>query len=117
MAEIRDSTKSIDFNNLTYNFKGDGSPISFIGFKGPLYIFKSIYNGDISLEDVEKDKKTYKYYKSPEQLNTIKSIKNLYESREKVVQLFNNYAKNMYKNIYKSKQETGLKILIPKQML
>ena len=33
------------------------------------------------------------YYKSPEQLNTIKNIKNLYESREKFVQLFNNHAK------------------------
>ena len=36
---------------------------------------------------------------------------------KKVVQLFNNYAKNMSKNIYKSKQRTELKILTPKQML
>ena len=55
LAEIRDSTKTIDFNNLTYNFTGDTAPISFIGFKGPLYIFKSIYNSDIALEDVQKD--------------------------------------------------------------
>ena len=33
--------------------------------------------------------------------NAIKNIKNLYESREKVVQLLSNYAKNMSKNIYK----------------
>ena len=39
------------------------------------------------------------YYKPLEQLNTIENIKNLYESREKVVQLFNNYAKNMSQNI------------------
>ena len=35
--------------------------------------------------------------------------------------MFNNYAKNMYKNIYESKQVAGLKIrliiLTPKQML
>ena len=49
LAEIRYSTKAIDFNNLTYNFTGDSAPISFIGFKGPLHIFKSIYNGDIAL--------------------------------------------------------------------
>ena len=55
LAEIRDSTKTIDFNNLTYNFTGDSAPISFIGFKGPLYIFKSIYNTDRALEDVQKD--------------------------------------------------------------
>ena len=30
---------------------------------------------------------------------------------------FNNYAKDMSRNIYKSKQGTGLKILTPKQML
>ena len=31
--------------------------------------------------------------------------------------MFNNYAKDMSRNIYKSKQGTGLKILTPKQML
>ena len=31
--------------------------------------------------------------------------------------MFNNYAKNMSRNIYESKQGTGLKIVTPKQML
>ena len=31
--------------------------------------------------------------------------------------MFNDYAKNMSKNIYESKKRTGLKILTPKQML
>ena len=31
--------------------------------------------------------------------------------------MFNHYAKNMSRNIYDSKQRTGLKILTPKQML
>ena len=31
--------------------------------------------------------------------------------------MFNDYAKNMSKNIYESKQGKGLKILTPKQML
>ena len=77
---------------------------------------------------MEKDKKKLKsdlghikqgpaYYKSPEQLNTIENIKNLYESREKVIQMFTNYAKNMSRNIYESKQGMGLKILTPKQIL
>ena len=57
LVEIRDSTKTIDFNNLSYNFNGGTAPISFIGFKDPLHIFKSINNSDIALEDVEKDKK------------------------------------------------------------
>ena len=32
--------------------------MNFINFKDLLHIFKSIYNGDIALENVEKDKKT-----------------------------------------------------------
>ena len=36
--------------------------------------------------------------KSPEQRKTITNIKNLYNSRA-VVQMFNDYAKNMSKNI------------------
>ena len=55
VAEIRNSTKQIDFNDLTYIYKGESGPIGFIGFIGPLHIFKSIYNGDIALEDVAKD--------------------------------------------------------------
>ena len=31
--------------------------------------------------------------------------------------MFNNYAKNMSRNIHESKRGTGLKILTPKQML
>ena len=50
LAEVRDFTKTIDSNNLTYNFTGDSAPIIFIGFKVPLHIFKSIYNGDRALE-------------------------------------------------------------------
>ena len=56
-------------------------------------------------------------YKSFEQLSTIENVKKLYESREKVVKMFNDYTKNMSRNIYELKQEKGLKILTPKQML
>ena len=55
MAEIRNSHE-IDFSNVKYTFKGQNkAPIDFIGFKGPLHIFKSIHDGDITLEDAEKD--------------------------------------------------------------
>ena len=114
---------------MTYKFKGPNfAPISLIEFKGPNYIFKSIHNGDIALEDVEKEQLKLKsdlnrinqgpkYNKSLAQLNTIKNIKNIYESREEVFKMFNNYAKNMPKNIYEPKKGKGLKILTPKQML
>ena len=51
MSEIQDITGKIDFNNLTYYFKGSNiAPITFISFRGPLNIFKEIKNGDISLK-------------------------------------------------------------------
>ena len=47
----------------------------------------------------------------------INNIDNLYNSREEVFRIFNNYAKSMSRNIYDSKQGTGLKILTSKEML
>ena len=56
LAKIRESYKPIDFNDLTYNFKDLRIPsVGFIKFKSPLHIFKSIHNGDIPLENIEKD--------------------------------------------------------------
>ena len=129
LAKMRESYESIDFNNLIYHFKDPNiSSVNFSKFKGLLHTFKSIHKGDITLEDVEKEqielkrnfghiKQGYPKNRSEEQKKTINNIKNFYESREKVVQLFNDYAKNMSRNIYKSKQGTGLKILTPNQML
>ena len=94
-----------------------------------MHIFKSIHNGDTALEDIEKEQIEFKRNlgrikqglpknRSKEQQNTIDNIENLYNSREKVVQLFNGYAKNMSRNISDSKQKgTGLKILTPNKML
>ena len=60
-------------------------------------------------------------HKSDKQLYTITNVKNLYDSRQKIIDLFNSYSKIRSEAIYKSKQnETkgkGLKILTPKQML
>ena len=94
-----------------------------------MHIFKSIHNGNTTLEDTEKEqiglkrnlghiKQGYPKNRSKEQEKTINNIKNLYDSREKIVQLFNDYAKNMSINIYDSKQKgTRLKILTFNQML
>ena len=129
MAKIRKSYKPVDFYNLTYNFKDSRTPpISFSKFDGPLHTCKSINDGDIPLEDVEKDQIELKRdlgrikqgdpkNKSQQQNKTIDNIENLYTSREEIVQIFNDYAKNVSRNICYSKQGTGLKILTPKQML
>ena len=52
------------------------------------------------------------------QLYTIRNFKNLYESRQETIGLFNNYSKIKSEPIYRSKHDEtkarGLKILTPK---
>ena len=55
-------------------------------------------------------------HKGEKQSYTIKNIRNLYYSRQKLINLLNDNAKVRFEAIYKSKG-TGLKILTPKQML
>ena len=89
-------------------------------------------NGDTTLQQVEKQKKEFKKelneitsgnpkHKSNNQLYIIKNVKNLYDSRQKIIDLLNDNLKIRSEAIYKSKQnETkgkGLKILTLKQML
>ena len=94
-----------------------------------MHTFKSIYNGDIILEDEEKGQRELKKDlgrinqgdpkdKPLEQKKTTGNIRNLYDLREEVVRMFNDYSKNTSRNIYDSKQKgTGLKILTSNQML
>ena len=104
MAEIRNSFE-IDFNNLKYTFKErHNGPTGVTGFKVLLHVFKSIHNGDITLEDPGKDqiklksdlghiKQENPNSRSVEQNNVINNVTNLSESREKVIQMFNNLLK------------------------
>ena len=50
----------IDFNNLTYSFKGQTTSISFCKFGGPMYIYGHIKNGDTTSQQVEKHQKILK---------------------------------------------------------
>ena len=55
--------------------------------------------------------------KLKEQNNVINNVTNLYESRQKVVKMFNDYPREKCKRIYESIHGKGLKILTPNQML
>ena len=55
--------------------------------------------------------------RSKEQDNVVNNVANLYESRQNVVQIFNDYRREKSRHIYESKQGEGLKILTPKEML
>ena len=93
-----------------------------------MHIYNEIKNGNISIEKTEEDQKQFKSqlneittvnpkHRSKDQLKAIKNVKNLYNSRDKVIKLYKGYAKIISKAMYKTKQGTGLKILAPKQML
>ena len=89
-----------------------------------MHIFEEIRNGNISLQKSEENQNKFK-----SNLNKIASgnpkhkekyqlerIRNLYDSRQKVIDLFNDYAKVRSEAIYETKKGTGLKILTPRQI-
>ena len=132
MDEILKMSDKVDFDNLVYNFKDPTSSINFGKFGGPMYIYGHMKNGDTTLQQVEKQQKDFKKelneiksgnpkYKSSSQLYIIENVKNLYNSRQKIIDLLNDNSRIRSEAINKSKQNetarTGLKILTHKQML
>ena len=80
--------KKNNFNNLTYYFTSPNlAPISFISFRSPLNIYNKIKNGNVPIKKAEEDQNKFKSslseikignpkYKSKDQLDVIKNIKN-----------------------------------------
>ena len=129
MDEILEMSNKIVYGQLIYDFKGPTRSINFGKFGDPIYIYNHMENGDTTLQQVEKQQKDFKKelneitsgnpkHKSNNQLYVIKNVKNLYDSRQKIIDLLNDNSKIRSEAIYKSKQnETkgkGLKILTPK---
>ena len=97
-----------------------------------MYTYNQLKNGEKILQQLEEERKYFKKdlnevtsenpkHKSEKQSYTIKNVKNLCNSKQKIINLLNDNAKIRPEAIYKSKQnkttETGLKILTLKQML
>ena len=106
--------------NLFQNF--------FLAFKGPLSFYKNIKikEGYIILQKVEEIQKEFKLEidkivkgknESEEQKSATNNIKTPYESREKVIKLYDDYSTIVSETKCKSKYGEGLKILTPEQML
>ena len=94
IERIQDLSKQIDFNNLTYRYKGNTASKTFIGFKGPLGFYRNMQEGYITLEKSEKEQKEFKSEineivtgrnQSENQKSVINNIKTLYESQEKFI--------------------------------
>ena len=70
MDEIQQISKETDLNNLTHYFKSPNlALINFIGFTGPLNIYKEIQNSNISIKKAEEDQNKFK-----SNLNDIRSV-------------------------------------------
>ena len=90
-------SNQIGFNDLTYYFKDTNiNPISFIDFNGLIYIYNNIKNGNISEEDQKQFKSKLNEittgnprHESKDQLDTIQNIKNIFNSREKFIKIYN----------------------------
>ena len=105
MNEIQEISNEIDYNNLIYYFKTRGSSkVSFVKFQGPFGLSREIRDSDISLTNAEKGQEDFKTYlgqitsgnpkhKEKYQLDIIKRVKNLHDSRQKIIDLFNDYSK------------------------
>ena len=128
MNEILKLSNEIDYENLVYDFKGQTPSINFAILGGPMFTYNHLKNGDQTLQQVEKEQEDFKKlnkitsgnlkHKSEKQSYTIKSVKNLYNSRQKNIDLRNDNEKFRFDAIYKSKQDetkgTRLKILTQK---
>ena len=114
--EIWKISREINYNKLIYYFTTPGIvPINFIKFKGAFNTFKEIRDGDKTLQEIEEDQKKLKSslgeitsgnskHKRGYQLDTIKIVQSIYDSRQKVIDLFNN-AKIRSEAIYQFKTE------------
>ena len=57
--EILEMSKKINYNRLTYDFKGPTSSINLIKFRGPMHTYDQLKNGEKTLEQVEKEQKDF----------------------------------------------------------
>ena len=134
MDEISKISGEINYNKLIFYYNSGyfTTPICLKKFKGSFNTFKEVRDGDKALQEIEQDEKNLKSslgeitsgnpkHKREYPLDTIKNVQSLYDSRQKVVDLFNGNAEIRSEANYKSKENettrTGLKILTAKRML
>ena len=105
MEEILKMSKEINYGKLVYDFKGPTPSINLVIFGGPMYTYNQLKDGEKRLQQVEEEQKYFKKYlkeitsgnskhESEKQLYTIKNIRNIYDSRQKLINLLNDNAKN-----------------------
>ena len=131
MDEILKMSRKINYSNLVYDFQGPTPSIGFTKFGGPMYTCNQLKNSQKTLQQVEEHQKKIiselnentsgnPKHKSGKQSYPIKIVRNLYDSRQKIINLLNDNPKIRSEAIYKSEQNetegTGINMLTPKKM-
>ena len=98
--EIKELTNEINQNDLINYFKGNAARKTFDDFNNGIKLFEKIKSREMKLEEAKKLQNVFKSnineiskrrHKSKEQKSALENIKLLYESREAVIKLFNDY--------------------------
>ena len=111
-----------NFDDLIYYFKGDSNGKRLDDFENWIKLFEKIESGDMKLEKTYQKiiKKVFKSdlnkivrgkYESEDKESALQNIKMLYQAREKVVKLLDDYS------VIASIHGEGIKILTTDQML
>ena len=126
MSELHDS---VDYNNLKFEYVGPTKDVSFYEYMDSKELFNAIKNNQIKFSEVKNKQNEFLNKlsnikvgkKTAEQKEVINNLEKFYNSREEVINSFRDYIGMLSDANYDAKQNetkgTGLKILIPKQML
>ena len=127
--EIEKLDKTVNRKKLLYKYKGNISDVIFSEYYGAIDFIKKIKNGEVSLRKAVNDqyelksklgeiKKGNPKKKSKTNLDVIENVNKLYGSRKAAINFLIEYTERVSEAKSREKQEeTGLKILTPKQML
>ena len=131
-SKMQKISDEINYDDLIYYFKRPSSPVSFNEYEDPSDLHDKIENGDKTIQAAEEEQTRIKSrlgeitsgnpeHKSTNQSYAIKNAQNIYNSRQKIIDLFNDNETIRFEAIFEAKQDkskrTGLKILTPKELL
>ena len=123
-TKIKNLNNSVDRDKVIYNYKGNTS-VDFSENYGAIDHINKIKDGDVSLKqainnqcelksELGEIKKGNPKNKSKTNLDVIKNVDNLYNSRETAIDFFIECTERVSEAKFRSKQKrTGLKILTP----
>ena len=128
LEKITDLDKKVNSDELIYRYKGNIADRKFDKFDNALDIIDKIRDGKIDLADIKNNQEKFKSYlgeikkgnkkhRSKVQKNTLHNIEMLYKARNEAIKFYDYYSSMMFETKNRATNETGLKILTPKQML